>query len=60
MREHGLWQRISACLVDVAARPLALDCDRVFKEIGPVSAPGIAAAILGGEGFETIWERTRR
>jgi hypothetical protein len=59
MREHGVWQRISDRLVRTGGPGLAGDCDRVFMEISARERAEIAAAILGGEGFETIWERPR-
>lgn len=60
MREHGVWQRIADRLVDAGGPGLAFDCNRVFLEISARERAEIAAAILGGEGFETIWERPRK
>ena len=60
MREHGVWERISTRLVDLGGPDLAMDCARVFSEISARERAEIAAAIIGGDGFETIWERPRR
>ena len=60
MREHGVWQRITERLVALGGPGLAEDCDRVFHQVASRERAEIAAAILGGEGFETVWERKPR
>lgn len=60
MRETGVWQRIRDRMVALGGQPLAERCDRVFLEVEARERAELAAAILGGEGFETIWERPPR
>jgi hypothetical protein len=60
MRETGVWQRITDRLVALGGPGLAGECDRVFRQVAARERAELAAAILGGEGFETIWERQPR
>ena len=60
MRETGVWQRITDRLVSLGGPTLAEDCDRVFRQVAARERAELAAAILGGEGFETVWERQPR
>lgn len=60
MRECGVWQRITERMTALGGDRLADACRRAFREIEYRERAELAAAILGGEGFETIWERNAR
>ena len=57
MRDLGVWQRIEDRLVNLGGEELARSCEEVLHELVTAERAEVAAAILGGEGFETIWER---
>ena len=58
MRDAGLWQRLEQRLVELGGPALAQRCDEVFEEVRSAERAEIVAAILGGEGYESLWERT--
>ena len=58
MRDLGIWQRIEARLVDLGGPELAEACRDSFNDLVAAERAEVAAAILGGEGFETLWERS--
>ncbi len=57
MRELGVWERIEQRLSDAGGERAIADTDRVFREGRRLERADILAAIKGGEGYETIWER---
>ena len=58
MRDAGLWQRLEQRLVELGGPALAQRCDEVFEEVRSAERAEVVAAILGGEGYESLWERT--
>lgn len=59
MRAVGLWGRIEDRLVRSGGAALAASCAEAFNDVLAGERAEIVAAILGGEGFETLWERPR-
>ena len=59
LRDAGIWEQIEARLVELGGAGLQRECDEAFHELVSAERAEIAAAILGGEGFETLWERER-
>ncbi len=57
MRELGVWDRIEQRLSDVAGEAAIEQADGVFREGRRLERADVVAAIRGGEGYETIWER---
>jgi hypothetical protein len=57
MRDAGIWERIESRLVSLGGPDLGRECDAVYNEFIVAERAEIAAAIRGGEGFETLWER---
>jgi len=57
MRELGVWERIEQRLSDVGGEAVIEDTERVFREGRSLERADMFAAITGGEGYETIWER---
>ena len=60
MRELGVWQRIADRLIALGGPLLEAACIAAFRDIAMRERAEMAAAILGGEGFETLWERQPR
>jgi len=57
LRTTGVWDRIAHRLVDGGADDMAKRCDEVFAELVRLERQETIAAIRGGEGYETVWER---
>ena len=58
MRDAGLWRRIEERLISLGGEPLADRCREVFEEVRSAERAEVVAAILGGEGYESLWERS--
>ena len=58
MRDLGIWQQIEERLVRLGGPELSTATAEAFNELVAAERTEIAAAIMGGEGFETLWERT--
>lgn len=59
IRELGIWQLIEDRFVRLGGPKMAELCDGAFDELLAAERTEIVAAIRGGEGFETLWERPR-
>ena len=57
MRDAGLWERLEQRLTHLGGEPLAAECRKVFEEVRSAERAEVVAAILGGEGYESLWER---
>jgi hypothetical protein len=59
LRASGVWERICSRVVDGGGDPERARCDEVFAELVKLERDETLAAIRGGEGYETVWERRR-
>jgi len=57
LRASGVWERICGRLGDTDADAGARRCEEVFAELEKLERDETYAAIRGGEGYETVWER---
>ena len=57
MRELGVWERIEQRLTDAGGDAAIEKTDHAFREGRRLERADLFAAIKGGEGYETIWER---
>jgi len=57
MRRAGLWGRVADRLRTLGGEAMVERCDEVFLEIGRAERLELTAAIRGGEGYESLWER---
>jgi hypothetical protein len=57
LRDSGIWKLIESRLMGVGGSDLGPECNVAFDELVAAERAGIVAAIRGGEGFETLWER---
>lgn len=60
MREAGLWQRLEQRMFELGGAPLARRCGEVFEEVRSAERAEVVAAIIGGEGYESLWEHAPR
>ena len=58
MRDTGLWSRIVRRLVALGGEAIERRCAEVYSEIRAAERAEVVAAILGSEGYESLWERT--
>ncbi|MFA7248383.1 MAG: hypothetical protein WC273_02010 [Dehalococcoidia bacterium] len=59
MRELGVWRFIEDRLVAIGGEASRRAADRAFRDGLRLERADVVAAIRGGEGYETIWERPR-
>lgn len=59
MKDLGVWDRIERRLVAVGGEGAGRDVGRAFTDAQRLERADLLAAIRGGEGYETIWERDR-
>jgi hypothetical protein len=57
LKNSGVWDRIVDRLVGESDEAMRARCDEVFAELVQLERQEILAAIRGGEGYETVWER---
>lgn len=56
-RKSGLWNRIEARLVSVGGDEMGKRCEEAFEELIRQEKLEVLAAIRGGEGYQSLWER---
>ncbi len=57
-RNSGLWGKIEARLVSLGGEQMAERCQEVFEELARQEKAEVLAAIRGGEGYQSLWERS--
>lgn len=55
----GVWERIVRRLVTTGHAGMQDMCAEVWRDLVAAERREVIAAILGGEGYQTLWERTR-
>lgn len=58
LRASGIWDHIVRRVTAGGYSELAPVCERVFREIQQEERRETLAAIVGGEGWQSLWERT--
>ncbi len=58
-RNSGLWDKIESRLVSLGGEPLAERCNEIFQELAREEKTEVLSAIRGGEGYQSLWERTK-
>ena len=53
----GVWPRIRERLAESGFPEIGRRCDEVFRELALLELRETTAAIRGGDGFQTLWER---
>ena len=57
-RNSGLWDRIEKRLISLGGDALADRCAQVYGELAREERAEVISAIRGGEGYQSLWERT--
>ena len=57
-RKSGLWQKIEARMVQLGGDEMTKRCNEVFEELSKQERAEVLAAIRGGEGYQSLWERS--
>ena len=57
-RNSGLWSRIEARLVSLGGEAMTQRCGEVFDDLIREEKSEVLAAIRGGEGYQSLWERS--
>jgi len=57
-RQSGLAERISARLVSLGGEEMAAKAQAAFDELAGMEKVEVVTAIRGGEGYQTLWERS--
>lgn len=58
MQDTGLWQRIADRVAREGDATSGRLCEDVYREVRAAERAEVEAAIRGGEGYESLWERT--
>src|SRR2546425_1361249 len=57
-RNSGLWGKIESRLVSLGGEAMAQRCNEIFGELAREEKTEVLAAIRGGEGYQSLWERS--
>jgi len=57
-RSSGLWGKIEGRLVQLGGEQMTERCVQVFQELSRQERAEVLAAIRGGEGYQSLWERS--
>jgi hypothetical protein len=57
-RTSGLWERIQARMVSLGGDEMLGRCQQVVEELAREEKTEVLSAIRGGEGYQSLWERT--
>jgi hypothetical protein len=56
-RDSGLWERIEARMVSLGGEGMREVCEQIYRELEREEKAEVVAAIRGGEGYQSLWER---
>ena len=57
MQELGVWNRINDRMISLGGDMLQATCDQVIAEAIRLEKADLLLAIIGGDGYETLWEK---
>lgn len=57
-RDCGLCKRIESRLVSLGGEAMAESCRQAFEHLHTTERAEVVSAIRGGDGYETIWQRS--
>ncbi len=58
LRNSGVWDKISGRMVSLGGEDMTPRCEEVFKQLAMEEKTEVLQAIRGGEGYQSLWERT--
>ena len=56
-RNSGLWDKIAGRMVSLGGDDMSTRCEQVYQELAQEERASVMAAIRGGEGYQSLWER---
>ncbi len=56
-RSSGLWQKVEERMVALGGEQMAESCRKVLDELLHAEKAEVMAAIVGGETYQSLWER---
>ncbi len=57
-RASGLWDKVQRRLVKLGGPEMSGRCEQAFQELVRQERAEVLAAIRGGEGYQSLWERS--
>ncbi|PZC40160.1 MAG: hypothetical protein DK305_001075 [Chloroflexi bacterium] len=57
MQDLGVWQKLTDRLVNIGGDFLLDECENVMQEAIRLERADLLLAIMGGDGYETLWEK---
>ena len=58
MKNSGVWEKIESRMVSLGGEPMMEQCQVAYRELAHQERLEVLSAIKGGEGYQSLWERT--
>jgi hypothetical protein len=58
LRKSGIWDKIEQRLVSLGGPEMSARCEEIFQQLATEEKAEVLLAIRGGEGYQSLWERT--
>jgi hypothetical protein len=58
MKNSGVWEKIESRLVSLGGETMMERCQVAYRELAHQERLEVLSAIKGGEGYQSLWERT--
>ena len=58
LRNSGIWDKIAGRMVSLGGADMTPRCEEVFQQLAMEEKAEVLQAIRGGEGYQSLWERT--
>jgi hypothetical protein len=58
MKNSGVWEKIESRLISLGGEPMVEQCQVAYRELAHQERLEVLSAIKGGEGYQSLWERT--
>jgi hypothetical protein len=58
MKNSGVWEKIESRMVSLGGEPMVEQCQVAYRELAHQERLEVLSAIKGGEGYQSLWERT--
>lgn len=58
LRNSGVWGKIERRMVSLGGAEMTGRCEEIFQRLATEEKAEVLSAIRGGEGYQSLWERT--
>ena len=58
LRNSGVWEKIAGRMVSLGGEEMTTRCEEIFQQLAMEERAEVLQAIRGGEGYQSLWERT--